>query len=120
MSLKHPIVKSFPFAIDGLSTAFRNEPNFRVHISFGLFALAIAILLKLTVIEMAILILTIGIVLILELLNTVLEALVDIVSPEVREQARIAKDVSAGAVLVSAIISIAIGVLLFFPKIILL
>jgi len=120
MSLKHPFIKSFPYAINGLKTALKNEPNFRVHLSFALVATVFGIILKFSFLEMAILLLTIGFVIILELINTMLEALVDLVSPEIREHAKIAKDVSAAAVLVSAIISVIIGVLLFLPKLCLL
>ena len=118
MSLKHPIIKSFPFAIEGIKAALKNEPNFRIHTIIAILALALGIYLKLTPIEFSILILTISFVIILELINTTLEALVDLVSPDIVPQAKIAKDVAAGAVLVSAIISVIIGVLLFIPKII--
>lgn len=120
MSLKHPVLKSFPYAISGLKTALKNEPNFRVHISFAFVAIVMAIILKLSSIETAILILTIAFVIILELINTMLEALVDLVSPEIKEHAKIAKDVSAAAVLVSAIVSLIVGSLLFLPKVLIL
>jgi len=120
MSLNHPIIRSFPYAINGLKTALKNEPNFRVHISFALVVIILGLILKLTAVEMAILFLTIGFVIIMELINTMLESLVNLVSPEIREHAKIAKDVSAAAVLVSAIISIVIGILLFLPKLVLL
>lgn len=117
MSLEHPVIKSFPYAINGLKTALKNEPNFRVHLVFAFTAVAAGVILKLSLLELAVLILTIGFVIIMELINTMLEALVNLVSPEIKEHARIAKDVSAAAVLISAIISVAIGILLFLPKI---
>lgn len=120
MSLKHPIIKSFPFAIDGLVTAFKNEPNFRVHTTFALTAVFFGVVLKLTSVEMAVLVITIGLVITLELINTMLEALVNLVSPEIKPQAKIAKDVSAAAVLISAITAVIVGILLFVPKLVLL
>jgi len=116
MSLRHPILKSFPYAINGILLAFKNEPNFRFHLLAATVVIILAIVVKLTPIEFAILILTIGFVIILELINTTFEALVDLVSPEIREHAKIAKDVSAAAVLLSAILAVAIGALLFVPK----
>ena len=62
--------------------------------------------------------LTIALVIILELVNTSLETIVNLVEPDIKEQAKIAKDVSAAAVLISAGVSIAVGLLLFAPKII--
>jgi diacylglycerol kinase len=116
MSLQHPIPESLTYAFEGLKTAYKNEPNFRFHIVSAVIVLIAAFLLKFSAWELAILTLTIGFVLILELINTTLEALVDLVSPEIRKQAKIAKDVSAGAVLVSAILAITVGIILFVPK----
>jgi diacylglycerol kinase (ATP) len=118
MSLKHPVIRSFPFAIEGLKTAIKNEPNFRVHILVGFIVLLFAVILNFNQIELAILTLTIGMVIILELINTMLEAVVDLVSPEIRKEAKLAKDVAAGSVLVSAILAVMIGLLLFLPKLI--
>ena len=118
MSLKHPVIDSFPFAISGLKIAFKNEPNLKVHLSFGLVAVILALKLGFNTLEMAVLILTVAIVILLELINTVLEAVVNLVSPEIKQQAKIAKDVSAAAVLVSAFFSLLIGACLFLPKIV--
>ena len=63
---------------------------------------------------------TIFFVIMLELINTVLEALVDLVSPEVKDEAKVAKDVSAAAVLFAAFVSVIVGVLLFGPKLLVL
>lgn len=117
MSLKHPIIKSFPFAINGLRLALTSEPNLRIHFIIGSLAVILGLFLKFTPTELALLFLTIGVVIILELINTLLEALVDLVSPEIQEKARTAKDVSAAAVLISAILSLVVGGLLFLPKI---
>ena len=117
MSRKHPTPESFVYAFGGIKLAFKNEPNFKFHIIAAIIAIILGILLKLNSIEFAILILTICMVLMLELINTTLEALVDIVSPEIHPKARIAKDVSAAAVLIASLGSLAIGAILFLPKI---
>ncbi len=79
--------------------------------------IVLGFVLNLSSIEWAILIITIGLVLISEFINTSLEQIVDIVSPEKQEKAKIAKDVAAASVLVSAIVSILVAVFLFLPKI---
>lgn len=120
MGLKHPTAKSFSYAIEGLKTALRQEPNFRIHLYMAAFALSLGIFLKLTELEWIILTFTIFYVITLELLNTVLEALVNLVSPEYQHFAKVAKDVSAACVLLAALLSVIVGLILFLPKIILL
>jgi len=118
MSKKYNLGNSFKFAFSGIKEALIKEPNFRIHIVLALSIMILAIILGLSTIDWLILLFTISFVLILELINTGLEALVDLVSPEISEKARIAKNVSAAAVLLAAILSIIVGVILFLPKII--
>ena len=120
MGLRHTTSKSFFYAFRGLKTAVKNEPNMKIHLFMATFALILGIILNLTVIEWLILTFTIFWVISLELLNTVLEALVNLVSPDVQPYAKIAKDVSAACVLLAAILSVIVGLMLFLPKIILL
>lgn len=117
MSSKHPILKSFPYAFDGIKTAVKDEPNFRFHLVATIIAISLGVYFQLSALEFAILIMAISFVVIMELINTMLEALVDLVSPEISQHAKTAKDVSAAAVLVSAILSVVIGILIFVPKI---
>lgn len=117
MGLKHDTTKSFMYAFEGIRTALKEEPNFRIHFAISFVALILAYILKLTKVEWLILLTTIFLVLVLELINTTLEALVDIVSPETHPKAKIAKDVAAAAVLLSAIFAVIVGAVLFFPKI---
>lgn len=116
MGIKHPITKSFGYAIFGVKTAFKKEPNLRIHTAFAALALILGALLKLDVTEWLLLTFTIFYVITLELLNTVLESIVDLVSPEIKGAAKIAKDVSAAMVLLAASLSIIVGLVLFFPK----
>jgi diacylglycerol kinase len=120
VSRKYPITKSFLFAIGGLKSALKKEPNFRIHVTSAILALTAAYLLRFNLLEWLILAITIFLVIIFELLNTVLESLVNLISPELSLEAKMAKDVSAAAVLVSAIFSVIVGTILFLPKIILL
>ena len=112
------IVKSFKYAIDGIKESFQSEKNMKAHSILMFLAILLGLVLKLSSVEWAILIITIGLVLILEFINTSLEQIVDIVSPEKQEKARIAKDVAAAGVLISAIVAVLIGIFLFLPKII--
>jgi len=118
MGLKHPTVKSFKYAFEGLKTALRQEPNFRIHIVMATFAVTLGAFLKLSVNEWLLLTFTIFYVLTLELLNTVMEAFVNLVSPEYKHFAKVAKDVSAACVLMAAFLSLIVGFVLFLPKII--
>lgn len=114
---KHSLIKSFEFAFNGLKIALIQGRNFRIQIFGGILALFFGILLKLNYFEWLILILIITFILILELINTSLEAIVDIISPEFQEKAGLAKDVAASAVLLASLVSIITGAILFLPKI---
>ncbi len=120
MGLKHSTPQSFKYAFEGLKTALKQEPNFRIHIFMAILALTIGVLLKLSKIEWLILSFTIFYVITLELLNTVMEAFTNLVSPEYQHFAKVAKDVSAACVLLATFLSIIVGFVLFLPKIVLL
>lgn len=117
METKHPLLKSFGFAYEGIKTEFKKGRNFRIQIMIGMLATAMGLVLGISTQEWIVLILLIAIVLILELVNTAIEEIINIVSPEIRPEAKIAKDVSAGAVLIASVAAILIGVTLFLPKI---
>jgi diacylglycerol kinase len=114
---KHSIFKSFKFAFDGLYIAIQKGRNFRIQILLGALAIVTGLILKISAFEWIDLTLIIASVLILELINTSLEAIVDIVSPEIREKAKIAKDVSAAAVLIASVAAVVIGGLIFLQKV---
>lgn len=116
MGLKHSTAKSFYYAFQGLKVSLKQEPNLRIHVFFAVFAISMGAFLGLSSLEWLMLSITIFLVIILELINTVLEALVDIVSPEIKDKAKVAKDVSASAVLLGAFFSIIVGLILFGPK----
>ncbi|OGM26590.1 hypothetical protein A3D00_03710 [Candidatus Woesebacteria bacterium RIFCSPHIGHO2_02_FULL_38_9] len=110
-------VKSFRFAFEGLKAVFEGEPNFRVHILITFLVLTLAWVLGFSPLEFTILLITIGLVLILELVNTAIEETINLISTEFSPRIKLIKDVAAAGVLLSAILSVIIGVLLFLPKI---
>lgn len=120
VSKKENIFGSFGYAFQGIAKAFKSEPNFRVHLAAGILALLAAYFFKFTKTEWLILALTIGLVIILELINTVIENITNMVSPRYSPRAKIIKDVSAAGVLISAILAVIVGVTLFLPRIMLL
>src|SRR3989344_8937003 len=105
MGLRHDTAKSFKYAFSGIKTAYKNEPNLRIHTFFAIFAISLGAALGVSIIEWLLLTFTIFYVITLELLNTVLEAMVNMVSPEISPYARVAKDVSAACVLLAAVMS---------------
>ncbi len=108
--------KSFSYAFKGISDALKSETNLRIHFIISIVVSLLAIYFKFSTVEYAILFLTIFLVIILEFVNTTIEKLSDIVHPDKSEEVRIVKDISAGAVLLSAIASIIVGAFLFLPK----
>lgn len=110
-------MKSFIYAFQGIKEGLKSEPNLKIHFIFAGVAVLLAKFLQFSNLEWTMLILTIFLVITLEFINTVVEKLVDIVSPEISEKARVAKDISAAVVLFGAMASIVIGLFLFLPKI---
>lgn len=107
---------SFKYAWAGISYAFHTQRNFRIHTGVGTLALFLCWSLHVSNVEVAIICLTVGAVLVMELLNTALESLVDLtVGQTYHELAKIAKDCAAGAVLMAAIVAVLIAALIFAP-----
>lgn len=109
------LLESFRYAFAGLRYAFTTQRNIRVQSTIGGLALVASVLLKIPLHEVAILALVSGLVISLEMVNTVFETIVDLVSPEYHPLAKIAKDVGAAAVITTAITSILVGLLLLGP-----
>lgn len=109
---------SFGHAMDGISYVVSHERNFIIELVFAVLVTIASFILKVSLIEWCILVLVIGIILALEMINTAIERCVDLVTKDYRELAKIAKDVSAGAVLVMSMFSVILGILIFLPKII--
>lgn len=109
------LASSFRYAGAGLWWAFKTQRNLRIHLGLGLIASILALALRFSPLELAVLVLLMTVVIALELVNTVVEAAVDLASPEYHPLAKSAKDVAAGAVLVAALGAVVIGLLLFLP-----
>lgn len=108
---------SFKHAFDGFIYAVRTQPNFRFHLLAAIVVVLLGIYFSITSIEWLVLIFTINTVLVAEMVNTSIEAMVDLITLEKRADARVAKDVASAMVLVSAILSVAVALIIFLPKI---
>jgi len=109
------LLESFRFAFAGLWYALRTQRNTRIHLTIAAGVIALGLWLGLAPTQWAVLTLTIGFVLVSEMLNTVAETMIDLVSPGYHPLAKIVKDVTAGAVLLGAIISVIVGLLILGP-----
>lgn len=116
--LARRILRSFGYAFAGIVATARTQPNFVIHLVAATCALALAVVLQLSPAEIAVLALTIAAVLAAEMLNTAVEALADLVSPEFHPLVKVAKDAAAGAVLITALGAILVGLALFLPRLI--
>lgn len=109
---------SFRYAIEGIFSAFESEANMKIHIFIMLLVIILGLFLKLSLNEWFACILLFCLVIGSELFNTALEEVVNLASPHVNPHAKLAKDLSAGAVLVFALGAVVIGCIIFLPKII--
>jgi diacylglycerol kinase (ATP) len=107
---------SFRYAAQGLAYGFASQRNFRIHVTTGTVVFGLGVWLGLSADRLAVLVLTVAAVLVLELLNTATEAVVDLaIGRQFHPLARIAKDCAAAAVLVAAMASVMIAILLLAP-----
>lgn len=109
-------INSFKYAIEGFCQSFKTERNMKIHIIIMIIVIIAGILLKINIQEWITCIICFVLVVGGELFNTAIETVVDIVMPEKNEKAKLAKDISAGAVLALAIGALIIGLLIFIPK----
>jgi len=110
------ILRSFTFAWAGIKYCFLKEINFKCHCFFAVTAIILGIALDISIVEWVAVILAIGFVVSLEIVNTVVERICDVIHPEQSSKIKIIKDMAAASVLVSAIISFTIGAIIFLPK----
>jgi len=109
-------IKSFKFAINGLKSLLKYEHNSRIHLIAAIVAIILGIILKINYLEWSVLIIVIGMVFIAELFNSSLESLADHTDTGWNEFVMKSKDYSAAAVLISAIIALVAGCIIFLPK----
>lgn len=111
-----PFIRSFGYAFEGIYYTLRTQRNMRVHAGIGLVAAILGLWLGISTVEWAVLLVMMALVFSLEMMNTVIEAIVDLVTGTYHPMAKIAKDVAAGAVLVAAIFAVGVGLFLFLPR----
>jgi diacylglycerol kinase len=107
--------KSFKYAFEGIHYAFKNDQNLFIHLLFAFLVINVSIYLRVLPYQMAILGLTMMMVITAEMINSAIEKMVDLITKEHRQEAKIAKDVAAGMVLVTALAAAIIGTLIFLP-----
>ncbi len=108
---------SFKYAFQGLRHVLKAEHNFLIHLAAATAVIMLGAILHISKAEWLIIILCIGMVLITEILNTAIEWLVDMVSPQRNEKAGKIKDIAAASVLVAAIVALVVGIVVFVPYI---
>lgn len=109
------LIKSFGYAFIGMLTATKQQ-NMRIHLISAIVVIIAALLTGISAMEWILLVVVIALVIGMEMVNTAIEAIVDLVSPNYHPLAKVAKDVAAGAVLIVAIASVVIGCIIFIPK----
>jgi diacylglycerol kinase (ATP) len=109
-------IKSFKYARAGAHHAIRTQRNLWIHGAAGLAALLFAAWLGIGQLELALLVLTISAVIVAEMFNTAVEELVNLLSPDQQEQAGLVKNIAAAAVLLAAIGALAVGGVIFIPR----
>lgn len=108
-------VRSFRYAFSGWWFVIRTQKNAWIHAVISVIVIVLALWLQVSLQDMAVLVLTIAVVWTAEFLNTAVEAVVDLASPQIHPLAKIGKDVGAAAVLIAALASIIIGLLIMGP-----
>ena len=111
-------LNSFKYAVDGFIYSYKNEQNLMVHVFVAIVAVIFGFIFKLDKIEWLFVLVMIGLVFCAELINTSIEAVVDLVSPEKHPLAKIAKDTASGAVLSLCLVALIGGLVIYIPKII--
>lgn len=105
------------YAFEGIRYFMRHEPQALIHVLAALSVIIAGIYFKINSTEWMAVIFAIGIVVVAEMLNTAIERLTDMVSPEIHSDAKVVKDIAAGAVLMASMAALAIGFIVFLPKI---
>ena len=111
-------IKSFTFAFEGLKLAIQVDQNVRFHIAIGVLIVIASYLLKVNKFELLFILFSIFFVLITEMVNTAIEEMTNLIIQEHRLEAKIAKDVAAASVLLSAVFAVIVGISILLPKLI--
>ncbi|MCX6740134.1 MAG: diacylglycerol kinase family protein [Candidatus Parcubacteria bacterium] len=111
------LIKSFKYSLSGIAKVFKEEQNFRIHTLATILVLALAFYFKVSVLEFIILLILVSWVLILEIVNSIIERLLDMMKPRLHSYVEDIKDMAASIVFISAGVSALIGLLIFLPYI---
>lgn len=111
---------SFVCAFSGIISALKTEQNLIFDFIIAILTVILGFVLKISTTEFILVILAIGLVISMELINTAIEYVVDMAMPEIHPLAKLGKDISSGAVLISAIMALVVGLIIYLPKIIIL
>lgn len=107
------LIKSFTYAWRGLVKVVREEQNFKIELFFAILAIVLALWTGFNYIELTILIIVIGLVLLMEIINSAVELITDVLKPKLDHYVKTIKDMVATAVMISSLVAIAVGLLLF-------
>lgn len=114
--MKNPFYKSVQYALEGIFACIKKERNMKIHLSMMIIVIICGFVFSIEIFEWIICIILFGLVIALELINTAIEAVVDLCSPTFHPLSKLAKDMAAGAVLIAAISAAIIGLIIFIPK----
>lgn len=109
------LFKSFRYAFRGLKYVFKNEQNFQIEVLIGIFIIILMFIFPTRTLEKIALFIVIFAVLVIELINTIFERVVDILKPRVHPYAQLVKDIMAAAVLISSAGAVIVGIIIFWP-----
>jgi diacylglycerol kinase len=112
------LANSFKYAMRGLKKVFKEEQNFRIHVFFTLVVLLLSFYFQIKLWEFVIIILLIALVLALEIINSIIERLTDMLKPRIHQYVKDMKDMGAALVFIGAITALIVGILIFFPYIV--
>ena len=115
---KNPLYKSFGYAFEGIFAGIRGERNMKIHCFAAVCVIVAGVLFHISVTDWCICLVLFGLILSLELVNTAIEAVVDLVTEDKKPLAKLAKDTAAGAVLIAAVMAAMAGLLIFVPKLV--
>jgi len=109
------LFKSFKYAVKGLFLVMRDEQNFRVHIVFALIALGFSWFYQITQMEWIVVVLLISLVMLMEVINSAIERVTDVLKPRINDFVMEIKDIMAAAVMLASFVAIIIGLIIFIP-----
>lgn len=109
------LLRSFRYAARGLRSAYQTEQNFRIDIYIALITIALMVYFHVTLGEVIVLSMMMMLVMILELVNTGVEKMIDLFKPRLHYYAEVVKDILAGAVLIASLGALFVGLLIFYP-----